>query len=130
MVDASALLDSLAWDDVHGEHVRDRLGRDTDQHAPQVVKAESLSGLRRMESAGQLTPGKAAAISRRIADAEIETYPIEGFIPRIWALRHNLSVYDAWYVAVAEVLEVPLVTTDGRLARTPGVQCKIEAIPA
>lgn len=127
-MDASALLHALADEKSSGERVRERLDEDDDQHAPQVVKAESLSGLRRLAAAGEVTPPKAVAISHRIARAEIETYPAEAFIPRIWELRHNLSVHDAWYVALAEALEVPLVTTDGRLARTPGIVCEVELI--
>lgn len=130
VVDASALVHALTGDDSLGERVRERLDEDDDQHAPQVVKAESLSGLRRLASTGEVTPRRARAISERIVGAEIETYPIESFIPRIWTLRQNLQVYDAWYVALAEALEVPLVTTDGRLARAPGIRCEIDLIPA
>jgi predicted nucleic acid-binding protein len=56
------------------------------------------------------------------------TYAFELFIDRIWALRDNLTVYDAWYVALAEALETELVTADHRLADAPGLRCPITVL--
>ncbi len=47
---------------------------------------------------------------------------------RAWTLRHNLSFYDALYVALADRLDVPLLTGDARLARAPGLPCEIELV--
>lgn len=128
MVDASALLDSLARRDPFGGRVRERLEGERDQHAPQVLKAEALSGLRKLSATGEVTEEGAASITTKVRILQITTHPIEAFIPRMWALRHNLSVYDAWYIALAETLEAPLVTTDGRLARSPGIRCEVDLI--
>ena len=46
----------------------------------------------------------------------------------MWAIRQNLSAYDAGYVALAELLNVPLLTRDGRLARSSGHAARIEYI--
>jgi len=46
-------------------------------------------------------------------------------LPRVWELRHNLSSYDASYVALAELIQVSLVTLDRRIARAPGVRCVV-----
>jgi predicted nucleic acid-binding protein len=54
--------------------------------------------------------------------------PVVGMLDRIWALRDNLSAYDATYVAVAETLDAPLVTADARLARAPGPTCPITVV--
>ena len=54
----------------------------------------------------------------------IECYPFEPFAERVWELRNTLTSYDAWYVAVAEALDLPLATLDARLARAPGPKCK------
>lgn len=59
----------------------------------------------------------------------IERIGVQGLLPRIWELRDNVSAYDATYVAVAEALEAPLVTADGRLARAPGPRCTITVVP-
>ena len=53
---------------------------------------------------------------------------VSGLLGRIWELRDNLSANDATHVAVAEALEAPLVTADGRLARAPGPRCTITVV--
>ena len=45
---------------------------------------------------------------------------------RVWDMRENLTAYDAAYVVLAEALNAPLVTTDARLARTPGIRAAVE----
>lgn len=128
VLDASALLDALVSSDGHGDRARDRLERDLDHHAPHIVKAEAVSGLRKLTATGEVAERQGSRLIRQIMDLRIDTYPIEGFIPRIWALRANLTVYDAWYAALAEALEIPLVTTDHRLAHAPGINCDVELI--
>ena len=54
---------------------------------------------------------------------DIELFPFGPFAERIWNLRHTVTSYDAWYVAVAEGLEFPLATLDDRLAQSKGPQC-------
>ena len=50
-------------------------------------------------------------------------------IKRCWGLRENLTIYDAAYGALAEALETDLITADSRLARAPGLQCRVEMLP-
>lgn len=52
-----------------------------------------------------------------------------GLLERVWALRENLSAYDAGYVALAEVLRCSLVTADARIGRAAGVRCPITVVP-
>jgi predicted nucleic acid-binding protein len=54
---------------------------------------------------------------------ELQAFPFDPFAERVWQLRHNLTSCDAWYVAVAEALELPLATLDKRLARAAGRVC-------
>jgi predicted nucleic acid-binding protein len=49
-------------------------------------------------------------------------------VARAWQLRGNLTIYDAMYVALAELLDAPLVTSDGRLAGAPGARCPVEVL--
>ncbi|HEY9556908.1 MAG TPA: type II toxin-antitoxin system VapC family toxin [Acidimicrobiales bacterium] len=51
-----------------------------------------------------------------------------GLLGRVWDLRHNLTAYDATYVAVAEALDAPLVTADGRLAGAAGPTCTVVVV--
>ncbi len=57
----------------------------------------------------------------------MELFPFAPFADRIWALRENLTSYDAWYVALAEALECPLATLDRRLSRAAGLRCEVLA---
>ena len=53
----------------------------------------------------------------------------EEFAERVWALRSNLTSYDAWYVALAEETGCPLLTLDRRLSRASGPKCEIVIPP-
>ena len=95
---------------------------------PHLVDSEVASALR----AQVLRREVAAADATRAVDTwgrlGIERVGVSGMLGRIWELRDNLSAYDATYVAVAEALEAPLVTADGRLARAPGPRCTITVV--
>jgi predicted nucleic acid-binding protein len=58
----------------------------------------------------------------------MERVPARRLVERCWELRGNVTIYDASYVALAEALDVPLITADARLGRTPGPRCPIEVI--
>ena len=60
----------------------------------------------------------------------MQRFALVGLVPRIWALRDNLSAYDAVYAALAEALDCPLLTADARLAAAPGPTCPITAFSA
>jgi len=55
---------------------------------------------------------------------DIDLFPFEPCAGRIWELRHNATSYDAWCVAIAEALKLPLATLDKPLAKSNGVTCK------
>jgi predicted nucleic acid-binding protein len=125
--DASAIVALLEADEV-GEWVREEIAG-LDLHAPEMMAFEAANILRRHELLGELSADRAA-----LAMADLVSLPIElcSFAPlaeRVWELRHNLTAYDAAYVALAEFGEVGLVTVDRRLARVPGVRCTIVAPP-
>jgi predicted nucleic acid-binding protein len=93
-------------------------------YAPELVRVEATNVLRRLERAEQITTAEANGAHEDLMQLEIELFPYEPFSERIWQLRHTVTSYDAWYVAVAEELAFPLVTLDRRLARTAGPKCK------
>ena len=97
--------------------------------APAHVDAEILSALRGM-SVGGIVAAEAVDIAleawSRTAVVRLATPPL---MRRAWGLRHNLSAYDALYVAAAESLGVPLVTHDARIAKAPGIGCVVEVLP-
>lgn len=97
--------------------------------APHLVDAEVLHTLRRLLNRGQMTAEDAELAVHRWRLLGVQRFPLVGLVPRIWALRDNLSAYDAAYTALAEALDCPLVTSDGRLAAAPGPRCPITVLP-
>ena len=93
-------------------------------YGPELVAVETTNILRRLERAKRITTLEANSAHQDHQRLHIELYPFLPFADRIWALRHTLTSYDAWYVAVAEALQLPLATLDLRLARAKGVACE------
>ena len=92
--------------------------------APQLVQVEAINILRRLELAGRIDSKVATAAQRDLVQLEMDLYPFEPFAERIWELRANLTSYDAWYVALAELLGAPLATLDQKLSRATGPTCR------
>ena len=84
-----------------------------------------LQTVRKLVVRGTLSNGAAERSVQRWTRLEVQRFPIVGFASRIWALRHNVSAYDACYVSLAEALECPLLTADARIAAAPGPECPI-----
>jgi len=92
--------------------------------APHLVLAEATNILRRLELAKRMTPLDADLARRDLLQLDIDLFPFEPLAERIWELRSNLTCYDAWYVAIAEALDLPLATLDRRLASATGPSCR------
>ena len=95
-------------------------------HAPHLLDVEVLSALRRLVFDGDVTEDRGAAAISAFARFRVRRWPHRGLRTRIWELRHNLSAYDAAYVALAERLACPLTTSDTPLARSSGHRARIE----
>jgi len=95
--------------------------------APDLMPFEAGNILRRQSMSGVLDATAATLAHRDLVAMRIELCPYGALAERAWALRENLTIYDAAYVALAELLAVPLVTLDGRLARASGPRCAILA---
>ena len=80
---------------------------------------------RRLERAGTLAAEPAIEALHDLRDLRLVRHGHSTLIDRAWALRHDLTVYDAVYIALAEALEAPLVTTDRRLASAPGHDAEV-----
>jgi len=104
--------------------------RDPDEalHAPHLIDLEIAQTLRRYQAIGELSPQRARQALLAFAQMPIERHPHWPFFERIWELRRNLTAYDAAYVALAEVLEAPLLTCDRALASAPGHRATVELI--
>ena len=97
-------------------------------HVPHLIDLEISHVLRRYVLAGTLTERMGRQALGRWRRFDVERYPHEPFLDRVWRLRDNLTAYDAVYVALAEALSTVLVTGDRKLVRSPGVHAAIELI--
>lgn len=129
VVDASALLESVSAATVNEPLAERLLAEADDLHAPHLIDVEVLSGLRRLEARRQIAPRRAVEARRVVSALVIERYPHGGLTDRMWELRDNLSACDASYVVLSELLRAPLITCDGRLARSPGHRAVVEHFP-
>ena len=92
--------------------------------APELAKVEALNIIRRLERAKQIPTAEANFAVGALSQLEIELFPFEPFARRVWELRHAVTCYDAWYVALAEAADMPLATLDHRLSRANGPACR------
>ncbi|MEJ7824092.1 MAG: type II toxin-antitoxin system VapC family toxin [Solirubrobacteraceae bacterium] len=122
--DASALVALLLDGGPDGRWAAAALGG-ADLLAPSLVEFEAANVIRRHELAGIVTADQVAQAHADLLDLTIEHWPYELLAGRAWQLRHNLSVYDAAYVALAERADATLVTLDKRIAGAPDVRCDI-----
>ena len=122
VVDASAVVAALVDSSPHGEWAEAAVAANA-LAAPELVLAESTDILRRMERADILSRIEANGAQADLLGMEVELFPFAPFARRVWELRSNLTSYDAWYVALAEALDCPLLTLDRRLSRAPGPKC-------
>lgn len=90
-----------------------------------MIDYEFFSGLRRHVSTGAIGASDATEALHLFGDLHIEHHSPELLRRRIWAVRHTLTADDGSYVALAEALDVPLVTRDHRLARAAQAYCQV-----
>jgi predicted nucleic acid-binding protein len=98
--------------------------------APELIDAEALNALRRLARLKLLTDEQALEKLLWLQEAPIVRVPHRTLLPRAWELRHAISAYDALYVALAELLDVPLITCDAKLGGANGHQARVEVYPA
>ena len=128
VVDASAAVDFLLASP-SAKAVEQELERAESLHAPHLIDLECASALRRAVSGGRIDDARGLAALGDLGQLSLTRYPAGPLLERIWELRHTLTTYDAAYVALAEVLDVPLLTTDERLARSHGHRAEIIVPP-
>lgn len=127
VVDASVLFEVVA-DTPGAEAMRDRLAADPDQVAPHLIDVEVFGVIRREWLRGALDATAAAQAVADLRDWPGERYGHRQLLERAWDLRETIRGWDGVYVAMAEALDVPLLTTDGRLATASGPTCRIEVL--
>jgi predicted nucleic acid-binding protein len=128
VVDASAALEVLLQTP-NASHVEARLFAPGESfHVPHLFDLEIIHGLRRYWLHRVIDDRRGQEAIEDLAAWPLIRHTHSRFLPRIWALRPNLTAYDAAYVALAESLNVPLITRDARLAASSGHQACIELL--
>jgi predicted nucleic acid-binding protein len=128
VVDASAAIHALAHRPANPDLIR-RLLSDPDLVAPHLLDIELLQTLRRLVRVHKITEERADDARADFDELRIVRYPHAGLADRIWALRHTVTVHDGAYVALAEWLHCPLITSDGRLGTSTGHAAAVEVYP-
>lgn len=128
VLDASAIVE-LLLSTARGRRIADRLKDPAlGLHVPHLVDVEVTQTLRRLLRDGDIDSASAKSALEVLQQLDLERHAHNSLLIRVWALRANLTVYDAVYVALAEALKAPLLTCDTKLARAPGTRCSIELI--
>lgn len=125
VLDASAALEWLLHTPI-GLRVEQRISGRESVHAPHLLDLELTHILRRLVAQRKLLDDRARAALRNLMDARLLRHPHYHLLPRIWQLRHNVTAYDAAYIALAESLSASLLTRDRKLASAPGHHVQIE----
>jgi predicted nucleic acid-binding protein len=125
VVDASAVVDWLLQTSA-GLQIENRIYSHNDSlHAPHLLDLELAQVLRRLTREGTISAHRAVEAIQDLSNLPMTRYPHFVFLPRIWQLRHNLSAYDAAYVALAEKLGATLITRDRRLSAGHSVHVEV-----
>ena len=125
-MDASALLEVLLVTPRAGRLTERLLAPDESLHAPHLIDLEVTQVLRRYCAMGGMSQRRSRDALDDLAAFGLRRHPHLHYLERIWELRHNLTAYDAAYVALAEALNAPLVTCDRALAQSRGHRAAIE----
>lgn len=116
VLDASAVIDWLLQTAV-GQQIENRIySRGESLHAPHLLDLEVAQVLRRLVRESTVSVPRADQALQDLLSLRLTRYPHFVFLPDIWRMRHNLSAYDAAYLALAEKLGASLITRDARLA--------------
>ena len=123
VVDAStAILGLLSDGDARHRIANEEL------HAPHLVDSEVVHALRAQVRRGRIRARDAKAALVTWQRLGLHRHAALGLLPRVWALKDNVSAYDATYVALAEALDCPMLTADSRLAGAPGIRCVLMTV--
>ena len=114
--------------------LRERFARERRLHAPALLDAEVASAMRGLlmtsKAAIRIAPERADEMIDDYADLPIERHVMQPLQRRVLELRDNFTAYDAFYVALAEALDLPLLTDDGKFARSTSQPSLIETWPS
>ena len=128
VVDTSVLVAALVDSGREGRWAESAIAEDP-LASPELALVEASNILRRLERAKHVSRIEATSAHGDLLRLDLELFPFAPFAERVWALRGSLTSYDAWYVALAEALDSPLVTLDRKLSHASAPACGIITPP-
>lgn len=124
VVDASVVVDLLGR--FRPQPIEELLwAEDTVLAAPELIDIEVLHALRKLDQAGAIPASRSSELVLLMRGLRIRKYHHDSLLDGIWALRRNVTAYDAAYVTLARLLDATLVTRDARLAQAPNLQVSV-----
>lgn len=127
VVDASAILEVLLQTTAAGRISQRIFAPRENLCAPHLIDVEVAQVVRRYTRERTITAHRGGEALEDLTQLPIHRYPHHVLLPRIWELRHNFTAYDAAYLALAEVLDAPLVTRDRALG-SAGSKARVEVL--
>ena len=128
VVDASAMLEGLLVTPAASRVAARMFAAGQTLHVPHLIDLEVAQVLRRYTRSGEIGARRAEEALNELADLPLIRYRHDVLLRRIWQLRHNVTAYDAAYLALAEVLDAPLLTRDKALASSLGHTATIDLV--
>lgn len=128
VLDASAAIEWLLQSSAGAKIDHRIFARSESLHAPHLLDVEVAQVLRRYVRDNTITAQRGQEAFQDLAGIPLSRYPHDFLIPRVWELRATLTAYDAVYVALAELLDAPLLTCDRKIASAPGHYAKVELV--
>lgn len=128
VLDASAVVE-LLLDTIAGRRVATLISdANVGLHVPHLLDVEVCSAVRRLARDKVIEDAEAETAIEDLLALDLQRHSHEGLVERAWALRANLTSYDAMYVALAEALDATLLTCDARLSRASGITARVEIV--
>ncbi len=128
VLDAAAVVE-LLLDTVAGRRVATLISdASVGLHVPHLLDVEVCSAVRRLARDKVIEDAEAESAIEDLLALDLQRHSHEGLVERAWALRANLTSYDAMYVALAEALDATLITCDARLSRASGITARVEIV--
>ncbi len=128
VLDASAAIEFLLATAV-GQRIAERISvREETLHAPHLIDLEVIQVLRRYVQQKQLEENRAGDAIEDFLALDLERYPHDLLLPRVWELRYNVTAYDAAYLALAESLGALLLTCDASFRNVPNTSAQVEVL--
>jgi predicted nucleic acid-binding protein len=128
VMDASAAIEWLLQTSVGVRVDRRIFSRPRSLHAPHLLDLEVAQVLRRYVREKVMSAQRGQEALEDLDGLPLHRYPHDFLLPRVWQLRANLTAYDAVYVALAELLDAPLITCDSGIAAASGHNATVEVV--